>query len=129
MSTPLIASAARTADFNSEGFVPSSPKFYIAVEVEAIVTAPSVVMNLQIHNSSHTNWYTIDLIAAALTAVNTFLYYFTNSEDPTAAVQGVTEVFEVHCAGIECRLFMDHANANSITYTAAIMQVSEKQEV
>ncbi len=109
----IAASAARTADFTSAEFSNASGRALIFVSVTAISATPSVVPKLQVYNVVTDTWETVGTFAA-LTAVVERIYHVGNVSAGTAT-DNIDEFLPVALPDV-WRMFMDHADADSITY-------------
>lgn len=122
----LLVSTARTADVNSADqtnevdlakekpalFSRSLPLFrgiHLVIDVSAIVTAPSVVPTLQGKDDISGLYYTLGTGAAVIAVGTTAVQFYPSLTTGGNLIDGVLPRV--------WRLFMDHANANSITYS------------
>ncbi len=119
-TTAVFTSAPRTVTANSPSFR-CGRRWYLVVDVTAISATPTVTPKVEMLDSVSGKWITLWTAAAALTATGTYVYVFTDSEDPLVAVGDVTEVAEIYTVD-DLRVTMTHADTDSMTYSVGSLQ-------
>lgn len=113
----IFTSAARTATINSPDLYAGDPKgLHLIIDVTAVAATPSVVPTIQGKDPLSGKYYDL-LVGAAITATGTTvlkLYPGITAVANGAASDVLPDVW---------RLRMVHADADSITYTAAAHMV------
>ena len=110
-----LASAARTVDATAE-FDPGDHGVVEAVLVAtALAATPSVTLNIQAWNEAAQAWETLITSAAIVTAAPTTSYVQVNPY--TAAV---TNVSAQRALRPRMRVFVDHSDTDSITYSVTV---------
>ena len=112
----LLASAARTGDtytedkynYNGDGLV-------LFVNVSVDPASASITPNIQIKDPASGNYFTAWTAAVAITAVGLYAYLFC----PGGATGSYTEAVNLRFSRIG-RIFMDHADSDSITYSVGV---------
>ena len=112
---PLLASAARTADAATANIETGRGQrgLYVFVDVTAINATPVVTLRFQVTPEVPNSPFTIANIATDISATGEFVYYI--GRDAVAA-NGITEIFAIPLPPV-FRILMDHADADSITYS------------
>ncbi|MEE8489371.1 MAG: hypothetical protein V3S43_03490 [Acidimicrobiia bacterium] len=121
MAAQLFSTAPRTVTVSSTSFQ-CGTRWWLVIDVTAIAATPVVTVSIEIFDNVSQKWIKVWTAAATLVAVGTNLYLFTDSVDPIAASEGITEVKEFYGAQ-ELRLTMTHADTDSITYSASALNI------
>ncbi len=112
----LLASVARTADVTT---VAQRNEFYsgilVVVDVTAVAATPSVVPTFRYRDSVVAKQITL-LAATALTGTGTAIYLIA----PNAAADGGITAAVAMTMPRDWDLFMNHADADSITYQVSL---------
>lgn len=121
-SKTVLTSAQRTATTVSETIAWQQPKAYLVVDVSAIAATPSITPHVQILDPVSGAWFTIWTAAAAITATGTKVYCLT---DTAFAPSGLTETKQLYLTDT-IRVGFTHADADAITYSAALVEVNSR---
>ena len=113
--------ALRTADTNSE-LMGVNPKFYLVVDVTAIVSSPVITPKIELFDPVSGKYIAVWTAAATITTVSTTTYCFTDEDAPYASIDNVTEIVELPVTD-QIRVMMGHADADAITYSVNILSV------
>ena len=115
----VFESTARTSDATSGELTWGVARFFLIVNVSALSATPSVTPKLQQRDPTSSQWIDIWAASAAVTATGQYVFYF-DGDTPPAAWTGITEVEQLRLWDGALRVFMDHADADSITYSVGI---------
>lgn len=129
MATSLLNELARAAaqDFHSSPQGPEvfSPSFFLVIPVTAIASTPSVTPKLYVQDPTSQLWFKVWEAAAALTAEGTYAYYFSADGFAGDFDAEIIESSKIRF-GEASRLTMTHGDADSMTYSATIVQATSK---
>lgn len=109
-----LASAARTADATSETIEsPLTKGVHVVIDVTAVTATPSVVPKIQAYDIASATWYDI-LVGAAITGVSQVVLRV------YPGCIAVTNLVANDAMPPRFRVFMDHADTDSITYSVGL---------
>lgn len=115
----VLGSAVRTATTNSAQVTWTDAKAYMVVDVTDLASTPSVVPKVQVYDSTSDQWITIASFTA-ITATGTYTYCLT---DQSFAPATVTDTEQCYLTP-RMRVRMEHADADSITYSVSFLEVN-----
>lgn len=110
----LLISAARTTDQTSAALYSRNASGLIAtLVVTAIVSSPSITFAIQAYDAASATWVTL-LTSAAITGASTNRITVSPQVSTSANVSLNSIIPDT------VRIFVDHSNANSITYSVGL---------
>jgi hypothetical protein len=116
-----LESLARTADVTTPEMENGWWRgVLLVVDVTADPATASVVPKIEVYDPGSGKWITWFAAAAAITATGTYVYSI--YPDSGAAADAVTEV-RSYPLPKTWRIFMDHADTDSITYSVGYMMM------